>query len=107
MRMSDQPLFLMSSPDDHFSRLARLARRAPEPTPNNVPPSALAHQVLARLRTEDRTTVSAWEWLSLRALPLAAAMAAICVFLNDDLTPNRPEDELRLAQAMIQEQLAP
>ncbi len=98
---------IMSSPDGHFSRLAQLAQRAPESAHADEVPAALANRVLLRLRNEDRTTVSAWEWLSLRALPLAAAMAAICVFLNDDLTPNRPDDELRLAQAMIQEQLAP
>lgn len=98
---------LMSSPDGHFSRLTQLARRAPEPELADEPPTALTRRVLAQLRADERTTVSAWEWLSFRALPLAAAMAAICVFLNDGLTPNRPDDELRLAQAMIQEQLAP
>lgn len=97
----------MPSSEDRFSRLVQLARRAPEPAPADEPPAAFANRVLARLRREDRPTPSAWEWLPVRALPFAAALAAICVFLSDDLSPNRPDDELRVAQAMIQEQLAP
>lgn len=97
----------MSHPDDQFSRLARLARRAPEEAPPAELPVALATRVLAQLSGDDRPAISAWEWLSLRALPVAAALTAGFVFLGDDTWPVRPDDEQRIAQAMVQDQLAP
>ena len=97
----------MPSPENRFERLVRLSRRAPDDTPDGAMPPALATRVIAQLRPVDREPISAWEWLSLRAVPLAAVAAAVCVFLGDDTWPNRPVDEERLTQAIIQDQLAP
>lgn len=72
----------MSTPEDPFHRLSRLARRVPAQPPGDLPPG-LATRVLAQVRAAESTeSVSLWEWLSLRALPFAAAAAAVCVLVS-------------------------
>ncbi|MSU48845.1 MAG: hypothetical protein EXS37_07130 [Opitutus sp.] len=96
----------MSSPENHFARLVQVSRRAPGDAPTAELPAALANRVLVQLRTTDREPVSPWESLSLRAVPLAAAAAAVCLLLNDAAWSQRPDDEQNLAEAFVQEQLA-
>jgi hypothetical protein len=97
----------MPSRDDSLERLARLARRAPDDDSADAMPPALPTLVLRQLRADQPQAISPWEWLSWRALPLAAAMAAVCVFLDKGQWLNRATDEQRLAQAIVQEQLLP
>lgn len=85
----------------------KLSRRAPEDVPSDPMPPALPARVFARLRPGDRASVSPWEWLSLRAVPVAAATAGVCVFLGDGLRPEVAADEQRLAHAIVQQQFAP
>jgi hypothetical protein len=71
----------MSTPEDLFLRLARLARRRPAQAPGDLPPG-LATRVLAQVRAEPiAAEFSLWERLSLGALPFAAATAGLCLFL--------------------------
>jgi hypothetical protein len=97
----------MPSPENRFERLAKLSRSAPADGSADTLPPALATRVLAQLRAAAREPVSPWEWLSLRALPLAATVAAICIFFGDGLWPSPAADEQRLAQAIVQQQLTP
>src|SRR3954469_2176586 len=72
----------MSTPEDPFSRLSRLARRAPEEPPGEMPPG-LATRVLAQVRAARQAEgASLWERLSLGALPFATAAAALCLLLS-------------------------
>lgn len=97
----------MPTPDHRFERLARLARSAADDTTCDEIPPALGTRVLAQLRAESAESVSAWEWLPLRAVWLAAAAAAVCVFIGDDRGPNPPADERHFAQSIVQDQLSP
>src|SRR4051812_48901662 len=71
----------MSTPEEPFSRLSRLARRAPAQPPGDLPPG-LATRVLAQVRAaRDAEGASLWERLSLGALPFATAAAAVCLLV--------------------------
>src|SRR3954447_8903471 len=71
----------MSTPEDLFLRLSRLARGAPARPPGELP-AGLATRVLAQVRAARRAEgASLWERLSLGALPFAAAAAALCLLL--------------------------
>jgi hypothetical protein len=94
-------------PEDRFERLARLGRRAPQETSDPSLPPALATRVLAELRAAAHEPESPLEWLSFRAVPLAAVAAAICIYFAGGLGLRRGTDEQRLAQAIVQEQLSP
>ena len=97
----------MPSPDHRFERLARLARSAADDTTRDEIPPALGTRVLAQLQAESAESVSAWEWLPLRAVWLAAAAAAVCVLIGESRGPNPPADERRFAQSIVQDQLSP
>jgi hypothetical protein len=72
----------MSAPEDPFLRLTRLARRAAEQPPGEMP-SGLATRVMAQLRAlQNEEGGSRWERLSLGALPFAAAAAALCLIVS-------------------------
>jgi hypothetical protein len=72
----------MSAPEDPFLRLTRLARRAAEQPPGEMPPG-LATRVMAQLRAvQNGGGDSRWERLSLGALPLAAAAAALSLIVS-------------------------
>ena len=72
----------MSTPEDLFSRLSRLARRAPAQSPGDLPPG-LATRVLAQVRAaREAEGASLWERLSLGALPFATAAAALCLLVS-------------------------
>jgi hypothetical protein len=69
----------MSTPEDPFSRLSRLARRAPAQPPGDLPPG-VATRVLAQVRAaREPEGASRWERLSFGALPFATAAAALCL----------------------------
>ena len=87
----------MSTPEDLFLRLSRLARRAPAQPPGELPPG-LATRVLAQVRAGENTEgVSLWERLSLGALPFATAAAALCLLISHaKQEPLRADDELLL-----------
>jgi hypothetical protein len=72
----------MSTPEDRFSRLSRLARRASAQPPGELPPG-LATRVLAQVRAaREAEGASLWERLSLGALPFATAAAALCLLVS-------------------------
>lgn len=80
----------MSTPEDPFLRLTRLARRAPGHVFDELPPG-LATRVLAQLRAEAAVEgVSLWERLSLASLPFAAGAAALCVFATHTTQQSPP-----------------
>ena len=82
--------------EDLFVRLSRLARRAPALPPGELP-SGLANRVLAQVRAEqDAEGRSLWERLSLRALPFAAAIAALCVLVSHYAKPEPPRADAEL-----------
>ena len=99
----------MSTPEDLFLRLSRLARRAPAHPPSELPPG-LATRVLAQVRAEQNAEgadVSLWERLSLRALPFAAAAAALCLLVSYvKQEPPRADAEL-LVQHLFANDLQP
>ena len=97
----------MPSAEKLFARLARLARRAPEAVPSDDLPPALATRVLARLRADDLQPASPWERLSIRAVPLGAAAAVICLYFGSRPTEPPGADEQWLAQSIVQNQLEP
>jgi hypothetical protein len=93
--------------DEHFSRLARLGRRAPAEAAPAELPLGLATRVLARLRADAPEPVSPWEFLSLRVLPLAVCVAAACLVDIGSIGQAPAPDEPRLAQLIVQAELAP
>lgn len=94
-------------PDDPFLRLSRLARRAPTHPPGELPPG-LAARVLAQVRAAQSTDgVSLWEYLSLRALPLAAGVAAICLLLSYAKQETPRADTELLVQHLITSHFQP
>src|SRR3982750_3770760 len=97
----------MSTPEDPFLRLSRLARRAPVHPPGEMPPG-IATRVLAQLRAEQNAKeVSLWERLSLGALPLATAVAALCLLLaHAKQEPPRTDAEF-LVQHLVTLDLEP
>ena len=100
----------MSTPEDLFLRLSRLARHAPADPPSELPPG-LATRVLAQVRAEQNAEgagVSLWERLSLRALPFAAAAAAVCLLVSHyaKQEPSRADAEL-LVQNLFANDLQP
>ena len=97
----------MPPPDTRFERLANLARRAPENAPDRSMSPALATRVLARIRPAERAAESPWVWLSIRAVPVAGVVAALCFFSDRIAGTERPLDEQRLAGAIVDQQLAP
>ena len=97
----------MPSPESPYERLLQLSRRAPETSTVDPLPAALATRVLAQVRAGAREPVSAWEWLSFRAVPVAAVVALVCVLLPDDAWTPPLADEQRLAEALVAQQLLP
>ena len=97
----------MHSAEKLFARLARLSRRVPEDAPSHELPPALATRVLARLRADELAPASPWERLSIRALPLGAAAAVICLYFGSRTTEVPGSDEQWLAQSIVQNQLEP
>ena len=97
----------MHSSEKILVGLARLARSAPDdPPPVQLPP-ALPTRVLAQLRAARPEAASPWEWLSVRAVPLAAAAAALCVYVGGSLSRSAQPDPQWLAESIIQRQLEP
>lgn len=97
----------MSTPEDPFLRLSQLARRAPLPPPGELPPG-LATRVLAQIRAEENAdSVSLWERLSLRALPLATGAAAICLLLSYAKQDGPRADTELLVQHLLTAQFQP
>ena len=97
----------MSTPEDPFLRLTRLARLAPKPSPGDLPPG-LATRVLAQLRSESAIErVSLWERLSLASLPIAAGTAAICVFVSHGNQQPPPADAELLVDHLFATHLQP
>ncbi len=97
----------MSTPEDPFLHLSRLARRAPAHPPGDLPPG-LATRVLAQVRAERNAEgVSLWERLSLGALPFAAAAAGLCLLVSFvKQEPSRADTEL-LLQHLLTSHLQP
>jgi hypothetical protein len=97
----------MSTPEDPFLRLSRLARRAPAHSRGDMPPG-LATRVLARVRAEQKAKdVSLWERLSLGALPFATAAAALCLLVfHAKQEPPRTDAEF-LVQHLVTLDLEP
>lgn len=93
----------MDPAEKRFLALARLARRTPDATADDLPPG-LASRVLATLREPGRTPALPWERISLRAVPLAAAVAAGC-FLYAWPAWEPAADERALAGVMVERQL--
>src|SRR3954452_19957236 len=88
----------MSTPEDPFSRLSRLARRAPAQPPGDLPPG-VATRVLAQVRgAREAEGASLWERLSLGALPFATAAAALCL-LASHMKQEPPRTD---AEALVQ-----
>src|SRR3954453_17598797 len=88
----------MSTPEDLFSRLSRLARRAPAQPPGDLPPG-LAPRVLAQVRAaRDAEGASLWERLSLGALPFATVAAVLCLLVSH-LTQEPPRTD---TEALVQ-----
>jgi hypothetical protein len=92
----------MSTPEDLFLRLSRLARRVPTHPPGDLPPG-LATRVLAQVRAEQSEEgVSPWERLSLGSLPFAGAAAALCLLVfHAKQEPPRADAELLVQQLIV------
>ena len=77
----------MSEPQDHWQKLARLARQAPKPA-ESAAPFGFATRVGARWATGESPTLSTWDVLeqfSLRSLVVAGALMVAVVFASHDL----------------------
>jgi hypothetical protein len=97
----------MSTPEDLFLRLSRLARRAPAHPPGELPPG-LATRVLAQVRAEQNMEgVSLWEQLSLRALPFAAPAAALCLLVSHAKKESPRADDELLVQHLVASHFEP
>ena len=81
----------MSEPQDHWQKLARLARQAPKPAQEPVP-FGFATRVAARWSAGESPAPSAWDVLevfSLRSLVVASALMLAVGFASYDLaTPD-------------------
>lgn len=77
----------MSEPQDHWQKLARLARQAPKST-DAPAPFGFAPRVAARWAGESTSTASTWDVLesfSLRSLVVAGALMVAVVFVSYDV----------------------
>ena len=97
----------MSTLDDLFLRLSRLARRAPGHSPGELPPG-LATRVLAQVRAaQNADGGSLWERLSVGALPFAGALAAICLVISHAKQEPPRADAESLVQQLLSSNLQP
>lgn len=80
-----------SSPWKELSTAAR--RRWPAPLPAGEPPLGFHARVLARLPQTQTVSLELWWRMSLRALPVAAAIMLFCWFLlpTGDVEPDLAE----------------
>jgi hypothetical protein len=85
--------------NDHWQKLARAARLAPQP-PATGAPYGFATRVVARWQADEApATPSPWEWLSIRALAVAALLMVAALgtsfdLLGQDWTPEAPADDV-------------
>lgn len=93
----------MDPAEKRFLALARRARRAAAAPAADLPPG-LATRVLATLRESERPPALPWERYSLRAVPLAATVAAGCLLYAWPAIERAP-DEQALAGVMVERQL--
>ena len=78
----------MSEPNDHWQKLARLARQAPK-TAETGAPFGFATRVAARWAGGESPAPTAWDVLevfSLRSLVVAAALMVAVLFTSYDVT---------------------
>ena len=73
----------MNRHDQLLDRLARNARRDAAPRATNEMPHGFATRVLAEVRADAGRSDAWWWWerLTLRAIPVAAALLVICALL--------------------------
>lgn len=91
----------MNDPDLLLQRLAAAARRDVDP-PLEAAPPGLAARVLVRIRAGRPSTP--WETFSLGAIPVAAAITVVSVWLGStsrDLT----DDPRAIAQFIVENQV--
>jgi hypothetical protein len=98
----------MSRHDELLNRLARDARRETAPSGTNEIPHCLATRVLAQVRADaERGSVWAWEKLTLRAVPVAAALLVICALVVPHARPAATKSPDQLANDIFAEALKP
>lgn len=97
----------MSTPEEPFLRLVRLARSVPVPPQEDLP-HGLATRVLAQVRAEQENQgLLLWERLSLGAVRVAAVTTALCLLLAyAKEEPPRADAEL-LVQNFFTSEFAP
>jgi hypothetical protein len=91
----------MNDPDIILQRLAAAARRDVDP-PLEVVSPGLATRVLVRIRTG--RPAAPWETLSLGAIPIAAAITVVCVWLGST-SRDLADDPRAIAQFIVEDQV--
>ena len=70
------------------------------------PPLGFATRVAAQWAAQ-RPTLSLWVRLSLASLPCGGLAAAVCLYVSSQAPATSPDDGSRLAQWIVQSELAP
>lgn len=93
----------MSEPQDHWQKLARLARQAPQPA-DALAPFGFAARIAARWAKAGRPALSTWdvlEMFSLRSLAVAGALMVAVMFLSYDVATPGWTQQYTVADATV------
>lgn len=99
----------MSEPQDHWQKLARLARQVPQP-PEATAPFGFATRVVTRWTKGETIVPSTWDVLevfSLRSLVVAGALMVAVVFLSYDVATPGWTQQYTVADATVDPLFAP